>query len=100
MVSIAGRIKMRTKEDEIFESLGIDTKLVDCGLDVIRTEYARARSRFGTFNSPHEGFAVLEEEFLELRKEVFEHGSAYRMHCEAVQVAAMALAFTLEACRG
>lgn len=48
-----------------------DRFLMDTALDIVRAELERATSKFGSFASAHEGFAVIEEEFLELRDVVF-----------------------------
>lgn len=51
------------------------------------------------FNSPHEGFAILNEEVDELWDEVkAQKHSAAAMREEAVQVAAMALRFLMDCC--
>lgn len=66
-------------------------------------ELANARKRFGPMVSAHEGYAVLLEEVDELWEEVRGNKRdmiAYKaaMRAEAVQVAAMALAFIVEVC--
>lgn len=75
-------------------------------IDVIM-ELDRARAKFPKFNSAHEGLAVIEEEFLELRQEVFwgpTKGTddpsmrSALMRAEAVQLAAMALRFIEDVC--
>jgi len=63
-------------------------------------ELLRATEKFGAFNSPHEGYAVILEELDELWEEIkskdgFESG---RLQKEAVQVAAMALRFLYDCC--
>ena len=68
-------------------------------LDEIVTEYDRAKRRFSPFVNVHEGIAVIEEEFLELRNEVFwgKKGQPTRqMRKEAVQLGAMALRFVID----
>lgn len=58
---------------------------------LVENELARARSKHpGKQHSRHEGIAVLEEEFLEARTEVFTDGSNRALLDELVQVAAMA----------
>ena len=55
-----------------------------------------ARESFPPFNSAHEGLAILEEEFEELKEQVFRHQSARSlvgMRKEAKHVAAMAIRF-------
>jgi hypothetical protein len=56
---------------------------------------------FGTFNSAHEGFAVLLEEVDELKAHVWmkqKNRDLPAMRKEAMQVAAMAMRFALEVC--
>lgn len=65
---------------------------------LLREELERATADHPLFNSPHEGYAVLLEEVLELQAEVFlKHGirSHDCMIVEAVQIAAMAVKFIL-----
>jgi len=72
------------------------TTVADIITDV-EAELARATARHGPMQSAHEGIAVIEEEFLELRAEVFKGGSEARswpaMREEAIQLAAMAIRF-------
>lgn len=72
--------------------------------DEIWEEWNSARQKFGPFNSSHEGFAVLHEEFDELKAEVWKNGSKHpdrdtQMRKEAIQVAAMALRFLTDCCK-
>lgn len=62
---------------------------------LVMTEYRRAREKFGPFNSPHEGYAVILEELEEMWIEV-KANNRPKARKEAVQLAAMALAFLLE----
>ncbi len=64
-------------------------------ISAILREYAEASAKFGPFASAHEGIAVIEEEFLELREEVF-HGTTDGQFEEAVQLGAMALRFLID----
>lgn len=65
--------------------------------ELIDNEIFRAKQKHpGTFNSKHEGYAVLLEEVDELWDEVKKDGSKARMKSEAVQVAAMAIRFINE----
>ena len=61
----------------------------------IRKELREAITRFPAFRSPHEGLAIIEEEFLEFRQEVF-HGTRERQEAEAIQLAAMAIRFLID----
>ena len=65
-------------------------------------EYMLARSKFPRgFNSAHEGYAVLLEEVDELKAHVWRKQSERdydAMRKEAIQVAAMAIAFIVEIC--
>ena len=65
-------------------------------IDAVITEYGRACAYNATFNSAHEGFAVLLEEVDELKAEVWKKRTCRDMDLmrrEAIQVAAMALRF-------
>ncbi len=66
--------------------------------DEVMEELGRARSKFGRFNSAHEGYAVLREEVDELWDEVKRNGDRKAMRAEAIQVAAMAMRFVLDIC--
>lgn len=62
-------------------------------------ELFSARQKFGPMRGPHEGYAVILEELDELWDEVrTKTPSKERMRKEAIQVAAMALAFAVEVC--
>ena len=68
---------------------------------VIEVERARYVLGHGPMASAHEGYAVILEELDELWEEVRRHRSPANiqaMRDEAVQVAAMALAFIVEVC--
>jgi hypothetical protein len=67
------------------------------------SELSKARKSFGPLASPHEGYAVLLEEVEELWEEVRANKgdpAEYLANCrkEAIQVAAMAIAFIGEVC--
>lgn len=73
--------------------------------DDVLDELYKARQRFGAFVSAHEGYAVMLEEMDELWVEVKDNKriESYRraaMRKEAIQVAAMAIAFIMECCDG
>lgn len=61
-------------------------------LQMVDDELRRARSNFPNMRSVHEGFALIDEEHLELREEAYsKHGqrSVKRLTEELVQIAAM-----------
>lgn len=58
-------------------------------------EYSIARAKFSPMNGPHEGYAVLKEEVDELWDAV-KSNDTEQAKAEAIQVAAMAMAFWLE----
>jgi Holliday junction resolvase RusA-like endonuclease len=65
----------------------------------VMNELESATKENGSFNSAHEGYAVIEEEFDELKQEVFKKASRRdldNMEKEAVQVAAMAMRFLID----
>ena len=60
-------------------------------------ELETALERFDTFNSPHEGLAVIWEEFEELKAHVWENtGQSDAAMQEAIQIAAMAMRYVLD----
>lgn len=65
-------------------------------LAAVKQEYEDATSNHGKFNSAHEGLAVIQEEFEELKAEVFKRRGERSMEVmeqEATQLAAMAIRF-------
>lgn len=66
----------------------------------VKAELLNATQKFGSFASGHEGLAVIEEEFLELRSAVFwgvdQKGRPASVREEAVQLAAMAIRFLID----
>jgi hypothetical protein len=98
-----------------------DAKIAAVSVDVMNELY-EATTKFGKFASGHEGIAVIEEEFIELRTEVFTNPSKReitiswemlsseevgrlklvahkaRMREEAIQLAAMAMRFVMDVC--
>lgn len=64
-------------------------------LDLVLNEVVRATKRHGAFNSPHEGYGVLAEEFDELWDDI-KRNRAEHAGEEAVQVAAMAVRFIVD----
>lgn len=76
------------------------TKLGDAIKDAA-AEVKSAKDNWPEFNSAHEGFAILEEEFDELKVHVWTNQKKRdlsKMRKEAIQVAAMALRFASEVC--
>lgn len=69
--------------------------IIDDALAQIRNEYIKARIKFNPMRGPHEGYAVILEELDELWDAVKENDAPAAKR-EAVQVAAMALAFICE----
>ena len=59
-------------------------------------EYYRATSLHGSFNSTHEGYAVIKEEVDELWDEVKKNGPSKALREEAIQIAAMAIRFCMD----
>jgi hypothetical protein len=65
----------------------------------VAAEFDAASAQHSSFNSAHEGFAVMLEEMDELKLEVWKrHRDPAAMRAEAVQVAAMALRFLVDLC--
>lgn len=88
---------------------------MDMTLSAIAGAYRKARIKHAPMRGPHEGYAIILEEFDELWDEIKKwqpkpidefgpNGIAYRenmtaMRKETLHVAAMALAFLIEVCR-
>jgi NTP pyrophosphatase (non-canonical NTP hydrolase) len=71
----------------------------DAALKAVVEELERAtRLHPRSFNSAHEGFAVLKEEVDELWEEVKHGRDPADLRAEAVQVGAMALRFLMDLC--
>ncbi len=70
---------------------------IEAVLALVREELVRATSKFGPMASPHEGYAVVQEEVDEMWQEV-KHGTRDAAVREAVQVAAMGARFVLDIC--
>lgn len=68
---------------------------------LVEEELQRAMQNYVCFLSPHEGIAIIREEYRELEDEVFLKPSARsteKMKREAVQLAAMAIRFVVDLC--
>lgn len=80
---------------------GIHDGAADRALRDARAELARARALFAPMHSPHEGLAVIMEEFDELKKHVYENtGRTAKAREEAIQLAAMALRYVVDVTDG
>lgn len=67
----------------------------------VANEARAAAAQWPKFNSAHEGYGVLAEEFRELEEHVFtnqKRRDLAEMRKEAIQVAAMALRFAMDVC--
>lgn len=63
----------------------------------LRDEILTACDRFPAMHSPHEGIAVIEEEFLELREHVYgDTGRTSLARAEAIQLAAMGVRYAAD----
>jgi hypothetical protein len=72
----------------------------------VATEVVRARSMFPAIHNPHEGLAIIREEYLEFEDEVWQHNlfknrdHRPQMRTELIQLAAMALRTILDTIDG
>jgi hypothetical protein len=72
---------------------------VDGALLDLTDELRRAQDRFAPFHSPHEGLAVIHEEYVELQSHVYGNtGASGEARDEALQIAAMALRYVIDLC--
>lgn len=70
---------------------------MDIMLEEMKIEYLSARSTHSEFNSMHEGYAVIKEEFDELWDEIKKREPNHsKLEKEGIQVGAMMLAFLVE----
>lgn len=68
---------------------------------LVGEELSRALKNFPTFNSEHEGYAVILEEMDELWDEIKvnqKHRDIFKIRKEAIQVAAMSIRFLMNLC--
>lgn len=68
-------------------------------IDDVATELAEASNKFRPFQSPHEGLAIILEEYEELKAEVFKSFNVREklaMRDEARHLAAMAMRFMVD----
>ena len=66
-------------------------------LKLVEYEVNRAFLKFDSFHSPHEGLAVIWEEFDELKEKVWSNeGRSEDARDEAIQIAAMAVRYVFE----
>lgn len=86
--------------DETVYTYTLDGLRLSRAMSKITVEYLRAASKFPSFNSAHEGWAVIKEELDELWEVVRENqatlGRNERLKKEAIQVAAMAMRFVID----
>ncbi len=72
---------------------------IDYILEEVATELFKATQKFGAFASPHEGIAVIREEFEELWDCVKDKAKGHvDARKEAIQVAAMAVRYVWDIC--
>lgn len=79
----------------------IDLSKLSYVFSEVEEEVNSAMEAWPKFNSAHEGFAVLQEEFEELKEHVFmnqKRRDLEEMRKEAIQVAAMAIRFAFDVC--
>lgn len=75
--------------------------MIDAALADVKDEVESAMKKWPPYNSAHEGFAVLHEEFDELKAHVWtnqKHRDISEMRKEAYQIAAVAIRFVLDVC--
>ena len=73
-------------------------------LELVKAEFIRATSKFGSMHSAHEGFAIIHEEFDELKKNVWLNQKTPNrdklIKEEALHVATMAIRLIYDCCGG
>lgn len=70
----------------------MDEKQIDIVLDAVKQELLKSNKKFPPFNSTHEGYAVILEEFEEMWDDIKQNLTAHSV-IECVQVAAMAVKY-------
>ena len=65
-------------------------------IKMVLDELSFATSKFGKFNSTHEGYAVIKEELDELWDEIKNNSNENVLREEAMQVAAMGIRFMVD----
>lgn len=73
----------------------LNEELLRIALQDVKGEVIRATKKFSTFNSAHEGYAVILEELDEMFDAIKANQNG-KARAEAVQVAAMAVRFILD----
>lgn len=74
---------------------------LDAALAQLRAEVLRAMAKHKPMNSPHEGYAVIQEEVDELWERVkTDSGRDYDSKVEALQIAAMGLRYAIDVAHG
>jgi len=80
------------------ENLRLFNERIKPWLDEIIAELDRATEKFGKFASRHEGIAIIDEEFQELKKAVYWNDGDWKE--EAIQTAAMCLRLLVDCSSG
>ena len=89
-------IDIKIEDGEAELSSNDKDKLEDI-LSTIVEEYIEASSKFGSFKSGHEGLAIIQEEFEELKEAVFwPHKTDGDATIESKQLATMAIRFLMD----
>lgn len=94
MTETARRLSSIAAGMETPEEANLLTTMQDVAAEVVH-----ATESYPPFNSAHEGLAVIDEEFVELRTEVFKNPRTreyQKMYDEAKQLAAMAIRFMVD----
>lgn len=89
------RVKRPLTELEFGKGSTSRDKFIYAMLEVA-LEYFTAISKFPPMKSPHEGAAIIQEEWDELWEEIKKQQTADKMREEAKQVAAMAIRFMVD----